>query len=208
MSPRHLLVPVALLSLVLTGRGEFAASAEAAQPLPAGRRAPAAAVQTPAGESVDLAALTAGRPTLLVFYRGGWCPYCTKHLAALQEVEAELTRLGYQIIAISPEPAAALAGVAEKHGLAYRLLSDPGAAAAQAFGLAYRVDPATQKKYAGYGISLRSIPGEPEARWLPVPAVFVVGPDGIIRFAFANPDYKTRLATDRLLAEARRAAGR
>lgn len=208
MTLRLLFSAFFLMAASLPGRAEFAPSAADAKPIAPGRPVPAVSVQAADGTSLDLAALTVGRSTLLVFYRGGWCPYCTKHLSALQEVEAELLKLGYQILAISPEPAAALAGIAEKHGLAYRLLSDPGAAAAQAFGLAFRVDSATQKTYAGYGIPLQPIPGEPEARWLPVPAAFVVGPDGVIRFAFTNPDYKTRLAVDRLLVEARRATGR
>lgn len=205
MTFRPVLIVLAALSLTLAARAEFAASAAAAQPIAPGRPVPAVTVQTAGGTSLDLAAATAGQPTLLLFYRGGWCPYCTKHLAALQEIEPELAKLGYQTLAISPEPAAALAGIAEKNHLGYRLLSDSTAVAAQALGLAFRVDADTQKKYAGYGIPLQPIPGEPNARWLPVPAAILVGPDGVIRFVFTNPDYKARIDPARLLAEARRA---
>ena len=38
---------------------------------------------------------------------------------------------------------------------------------------------------------------------LPVPAVFAIGQDGIIAFAYANPDYKVRLPADELLAVVR-----
>jgi peroxiredoxin len=194
-----------LLAAALPGRAEFAPSAAEAKPIAPGRPAPAVVVRTADGAALDLAAATANRPTLLIFYRGGWCPYCTKHLAQLQEIEPDLVKLGYQILAVSPEPAASLAGIAEKHRLTHRLLSDSTGAAAQALGLAFRVDAETQKKYAGYGIPLQPIPGEPDARWLPVPAAILIGPDGVIRFVFTNPDYKTRIDTARLLEEARRA---
>jgi len=204
MTLRPVLIVLAALSLALAARAEFALSAAAAKPIAPGRPVPAVTVLTADGAPLDLAA-AAGRPTLLIFYRGGWCPYCTKHLAGLQEIEPELAQLGYQILAVSPEPAAALAGIAEKNHLSYRLLSDTAGAAAQALGLAFRVDAETQKQYAGYGIPLQPIPGEPGARWLPVPAALLVGPDGVIRFVFTNPDYKARPDSARLLAEARRA---
>jgi peroxiredoxin len=193
-----------LLATALPGRAEFAPSAAEAKPIAPGRPVPAVVVQTADGAPFDLAT-TAGRPTLLLFYRGGWCPYCTQHLAQLQEIEPDLVKLGYQILAVSPEPAASLAGIAEKHRLTHRLLSDRTGAAAQALGLAFRVDADTQKKYAGYGIPLQPIPGEPEARWLPVPAAILIGPDGVIRFVYTNPDYKTRIDTVQILIEARRA---
>lgn len=202
---RLLFSALTLMAAALPGRAEFAPSAAAAKPIAPGRPVPAVTVMTANGNALDLAAATAGRPTLLLFYRGGWCPYCTQHLAALREIEPELTKLGYQTLAISPEPAVALAGIAEKHGLTYRLLSDSTGVAAQALGLAFRVDADTQKKYAGYKIPLQPIPGEPDARWLPVPAAVLIGPDGVIRFVYTNPDYKTRIDAARLLAEARRA---
>jgi peroxiredoxin len=205
MNLRPVFALLSSAALALAARAEFAASAQDARPLAAGVPAPAVTALTDAGEKFDVAAATKGRPALLIFYRGGWCPYCTKHLAALQQAEAELAKLGFQVLAFSPEPPAALAGIAAKHHLGYRLLSDTTGAAAQAFGLAFRVDADTQKKYAGYGIPLQPIPGEPDARWLPVPAAYLVGPDGVIRFAFSNPDYKARLAVDQLLAEARKA---
>lgn len=152
---------LAVLTLALTARAEFAASAAAAKPISVGRPVPVVAVQTADGSSLDLAAATAGRPTLLLVYRGGWCPYCTKHLAGLQEIEPELAKLGYQTLAVSPEPAAALAGIAEKHRLTLRLLSDSTGAAAQALGLAFRVDDETQKNTPASGFRSNPSPASP-----------------------------------------------
>ncbi len=104
---------------------------------------PAISLQDQQGKPVDLLAKIQQQPTVLVFYRGGWCPYCNTQLAGLQQVEAEFTKLGYQIIAISPEAPTAVRKSQQNTKdltLSYQLLSDEQLAAAQAFGLAYYLD--------------------------------------------------------------------
>jgi peroxiredoxin len=157
------------------------------------------------GATLDLAQAFAAKPTVLVFYRGSWCPFCNRQLAALGELEPKLAELGYQIIAVSPDTAAGLKKMAGKNNLTYRLLSDRAMAASLAYGVAFRVPAATEKSYRGNGIDLAPIPGG-EGAWLPVPTVYLVGRDGVIRFVFSNPDYKVRLSPDALLAAAQAAA--
>lgn len=166
---------------------------------------PAAALQAVDDSPVSLAAVLAGKPTVLIFYRGNWCPYCNRHLAELADLEPQLLELGYQIVALSPDSAAGLQAMTTKHHLTYRLLSDHGMQAASAFGVAFRVDARTIETYQGYGVALTPVPGEPEARWLPVPAVFIIGRDGVVRFTHADPDYKVRLSGAAVLAAAKAA---
>lgn len=205
MTTRTLSALFASLALALAARAELASSPEAAKPLSVGSAAPGAMVRTADGAERDLAAEIAGKPTLVIFYRGSWCPYCNKHLAALQELEPQLLALGYQILAVSPDESAGLQAMKEKNHLNYRLLSDHGMKASEAFGLAFRIAPAMVEKYKTYGITLPSVPGEPDARWLPVPAVYLIGRDGRIKFAHSNPDYKVRLSADQVLAAAKSA---
>ena len=205
MSLRPLL-PVAAFALFTLGlRAGLAPSAADAKPLPVGEKMPAALVQTVEGTDLDLTAALAQKPTLLVFYRGSWCPYCNKHLAALAGIEPQLLELGYQIIAVSPDEAKGLQAMTEKNHLNYRLLSDHAMNAASAFGVAFRVDEKTIKAYTGYGVALTPVPGEPDARWLPVPAVFIIGRDGIVKFMHSDPDYKVRLSADAVMAAAKAA---
>lgn len=199
-------LPVLVFSLLATGlRAALAPSAAEAVPLAAGARVPAVVVQTVEGNELDLATAAAQKPTLLIFYRGSWCPYCNRHLAALAEIEPELLGLGYQILAVSPDEAPGLRAAAEKNHLNYRLLSDRTMDASAAFGLAFRVDASTVAQYRGYKIDLPPVPGEPSARWLPVPAVYITGRDGVVKYVHTDPDYKARLAPADVLAAARAA---
>lgn len=185
----------------------IAAGAKDAVPLAVGVKAPGPVLKTADGADFDLGAAFAGRNTLLVFYRGGWCPFCNRHLAALGEIEPRLRELGYQIIAVSPDAPDALRATADKHKLPYRLLSDRDMVATAAYGLAFQVDAATRERYSQYHIDLAPVPGDASARWLPVPAAFIVDRQGVVRFVYSNPDYKTRVAPEEILAAARRALG-
>ena len=200
------LLSLALASVLsLSLRADIAPSAAEARPLPVGALLPSATVATLDGNEVDLAKVASEKPTAIIFYRGGWCPYCNKHLAALAALEPELLALGFQIIALSPDGPAGLKATVGKNHLNYRLFSDQAMNAASAFGLAFRVDAATVEKYQKWNINLALVPGETDARWLPVPAVILVGPDGRVKYVYANEDYKTRLPDAELLAAAKAA---
>jgi peroxiredoxin len=175
------------------------------QPLKTGMQAPAAVLRDPEGERFDLSRAYSRKPTILIFYRGGWCPYCNDHLGQIASVETELVRLGYQVLAVSPDRPGELAKTQDKQGLEYELLSDSDMKLARSFGLAFRVDDMTLKRYRGYGIDLNEASGR-EHHMLPVPAVYIVDTDGVIGFAHWDTDYKQRLDAQVLVERAREIA--
>lgn len=188
--------PPTLISLALASA--LTATAIGA-PLGPGQIVPDTALQTQEGKVVSLRELVALQPAVLIFYRGGWCPYCNKHLAALAEIESQILEAGHRIIAISPDQPSALAATPDREKLGYTLLSDSDAEAAQAFGIAFQVpDDLVDKYKTDYQIDLEAASGR-QHHLLPHPAVFVVGTDGIIRFAHVNEDYKVRLEPEKIL---------
>ncbi|GJM18083.1 MAG: hypothetical protein DHS20C14_02960 [Phycisphaeraceae bacterium] len=163
--------------------------------LPVGYDAPDAALWTDEGEKIQLADLIekAEGPVVLVFYRGGWCPYCTKHLAALQNKVDDLEELGATLLAISPESYDKLAVSEEKSEAEFTLLSDGEMEASKAYNLIFDVDDDTQAHYRNYGIELENWNANEEWK-LPVPAVFVIDTEGVIRWAHADEDYSKRIS--------------
>ncbi len=81
----------------------------------------------------------------------------------------------------------------------FELLSDSQMTAAKAFGIAYRVSDAYYERLREFGNDLEEASGE-KHHLLPVPAVFIVGTDGMIKFEYVNPNYRVRLDADVLLA--------
>ncbi len=152
------------------------------------------------GESVKLQEQWQAKPTVLIFYRGGWCPYCNRQLSGMQEIEPELKEMGYQIIAISPDSPEKLGKTVEKNELSYTLLSDNQLNTAQSLGIAFKLDEATVEKYKKYNIDLyRSAQGDP---LMPVPTVMILDKSGKIKFEYINPNYKERLSAKLLLVAA------
>ena len=126
-------------------------------------------------------------------------------MGQLQEIAPELTKLGYRIIAISPDGVEKLRSSLDKNEVGFVLLSDSKMKAAIGFGVAFQADDATVEQLEDYGIDLEKASGEKHHQ-LPVPSVFLVGESGRIEFQYVNPDYKVRLDPDVLLAAARAAA--
>jgi peroxiredoxin len=120
----------------------------------------------------------------------------------LKDIENDLIALGYRILAISADRPEELSKSMDKHHMTYTLLSDSSMVAASAFGIAYRVDDFTVKKYRLFGMNLESASGSKHHQ-LPVPSVFIAGWDGVIRFEYINPNYKVRLDGSILLEAAK-----
>ena len=187
-------------SIAASAEGVFP-SADAVEPLAAGARVPNARVESVGGRKVDIADRVADRGALLVFYRGGWCPYCSTQLSELRKIEDDLAELGFPVIAISPDRPVRLSESLEAGPLGYALYSDSMLAAAKAFGIAFQLTPAEVARYDQVGVDLEEASGQRHHQ-LPVPSVFLVSKGGTIRWVYSNPDYKVRPDNASLLAAA------
>jgi len=178
--------------------------------LKAGAQAPAftledALTHKPVSSS-DLLALG---PLVIKFFRGRWDPYCVTELEAWRDLHADLRKRGALFVAISPQTTRQNSFTLEQHGLPYPLLSDPGAALAEQFGIAHTI-PADLRRY--YQSILINIPfnnaglsyhNATEASWrLPLPGVFVIGRDNTIIFSEAHADFRVRPEPADILAAA------
>lgn len=196
---------VLLAAAALLGAHATGTAADAPAPLGVGDHLPPGILKTMDGEDFDLAAAIARRPTVLIVYRGGWCPYCSSHLSALVDIDEALADAGVQLLAVSPDQPSKLAetaaGIEDFH---YTLLSDQDLAFLEKLGIVFTVPAAKVALYKRiHGIDLEAASGRSHHK-LPHPAVYIVDTDGIIRFAHVDPDYKKRLDPSVILETARR----
>ena len=150
---RYLIAASAILfSIKLMAAPTIANAPEQVTPLLNGLSIPQVSLTPADGNTVALQQLVQQKPSVLVFYRGGWCPYCNAQLASLREIEPALEKLGYQLIAITPDSVASINKSLKDTGgqqLNYTLLSDSNFSASSAFGLAYYLDDKTAAAYKG-----------------------------------------------------------
>lgn len=177
-------------------------SAKNVCPLKIGATIPNAIVHDLDGKEVSLRDITAEKKTVIIFYRGGWCPYCNLQMGELQSIEDDLTKLGYKLIALSMDKPEKLMTSVQKHDVKYELFSDSKANACTSFGIAFRAADEYVNKLKGYDMDIEADSGQ-KHHILPVPAVFLVDTEGTIKFEYVNPDYRERVKAELLLAAAR-----
>ena len=190
-----------------------AASAEEIQPLRPGKDAPRFTVETVDGKPFHFEPRDLERPVILIAYRGGWCPYCNTQLSELRHVLPRIHDMGVDVLFLSGDRPGLLHSSldpdtqADMTGLDYTILSDAKAGAAIALGIAFRASDETIQRRRDKG---QDIDGSSMALQgvLPVPSVFAVDTEGVIRFAYSNADYKVRLPADELLEVAENIAPR
>ena len=112
-------------------------------------------------------------------------------LEALQEIDSEVTALGAQIVALTPELERYTRGVHKKLNLTFDILTDLHLKTAEEFRLVFVLPDYLRDLYRSFGSTLDRFHDESEYR-LPMPARYVIDKEGIIRAAEVNADYTIR----------------
>ena len=178
--------------------------------IPVGRPAPGVLVRDALGSPVRLDdAVRTHSETLIVFYRGGWCPYCNYQIHELTTAYSEFQKRGIAILAISVDRAEEAARTQATYEIPFPVLADPDLEAHRAFRVTREVGDEELARLKGMGMDLERSSGQTHHQ-VAVPAMFLVDSSGLVRWAHADHDYKVRpsvaqilAAIDRLLAPER-----
>ncbi|WP_308166744.1 peroxiredoxin-like family protein [Nocardia albiluteola] len=141
----------------------------------------------------------ANKPTVLITYRGAWCPYCNLALRAYQEqLVPALAERGVGLIALSPQHPDGSMTMAEKNDLTFTVLSDPGNQIARQLGILTAPTDEVREAQQSLGLDL-SIVNADNGFGLPMPTVLIIGADKTIRWIDVHPNYATRTETSDIL---------
>lgn len=155
------------------------------------------------GRIVSLEASLRSGPVVVTFYRGGWCPYCNLALRALHQAMARLTAERATLLAITPQLAEGVRETRERLGLDFPMLADPGNRTARLFGLVFRLPSDLIALYRRLGVDIAAANGS--AEWeLPLPASYVIAPDGAVAYAMVDVDYTHRAEPDDIVSALQR----
>ena len=188
------LILISLLFIGCSNEPSIPTVAEDISPILIGETLPNANFQNAEGDYVQLKAVLEEKPTVLVFYRGGWCPYCNVQLSGLVDIEEDVLELGYQIVAISPDDYKNLQSTIENNSTKYKLLSDPNGKFIKEIGIAFKTSSSLKEYITGKGQK-----GETSSV-MPAPTVMIVDKKGVIKFEYINPNYKERISGEMLLS--------
>jgi peroxiredoxin len=167
--------------------------------LPVGAQAPEFALNDGRGRLVRSADMLALGPLVVKFFRGRWCPYCVTELEAWRELHDTLRERGVLMVAIGPQTERQNDFMVSQLGLPFAVLSDPGCALAEKFGVVYTVPEYLREYYLSILINVPFVNGE--ASWrLPLPATYVISPAGRVVLAEAHADFRVRPEPEEALA--------
>ncbi len=154
----------------------------------------------PDGQNVTLFAVTSGRPAVLVFYRGAWCPYCNITLRTYErELRPELDRLGVALIAISPQTPEGSTAAVQGGELNYPVLSDPSNTFIRSLGIVTEPSAAARVAHTELGFDVADSNADSTAG-IPFPTVLIVDANGTVTYADIHVDYTTRTEVSAILA--------
>ena len=164
-----------------------------------GDAAPVFTLPNAIGRPVSLSNLLGRGPVVLSFYRGGWCPFCSLELQALQAILPEIQSLGATLVGISPETPDNSLSTKQKQQLTFEILSDQGNQVARDYGLLFSVYEEMRPLYLEWGFDLPAVNGD-DSWEIPVPATYVIDSGGVIRAGHVDKDYTRRMEPAEILA--------
>jgi peroxiredoxin len=143
------------------------------------------------GKLVSLQSQLDRGPVVLSFFRGEWCPFCRLMLAALAEALPEIEAAGGSLLALTPETGGLALTMKTYHNVRFDVLCDVDFGVGLAAGVVFKVPKLYRARCESSGLNFPQRHGN--AAWcLPVPATFIVTPDGAVAWRFVDVDFSHR----------------
>jgi peroxiredoxin len=167
--------------------------------IPVGGTLPAVQLTDIDGKPASLVALADKHKRLLViFYRGGWCPYCNSQVRQLAKEFPKLQARGVTPVLISVDKPDEAAKTSAAWQIPFPVLSDSDLVAHKAFRVLNPLNDEQLQQFAGFGPILEQYSGR-DHHTIAVPSIFLFGPDKTVLWAHADPAYKVRPTMEQLL---------
>jgi peroxiredoxin len=152
-----------------------------------------------AGRETTLQAVLGDQLSVLVFYRGVWCPYCNIAVATYQSVlRPELEARGVALVAVSPQTPDGSLSMQQKNELAFTVVSDPGNRIASQLGILTGPSEEARAAQLQLGLDLAKVNADGTVT-LPMPTVAIVDASRVLRWIDVHPDYSTRTEPEQVL---------
>jgi len=164
-----------------------------------GDRMPSFLLPDKDGCLLDLQDLLNRGPAVISFNRGHWCEYCAIELTALTRAMERIKALGATTVSIMPETPEFTAKVTAKIGNSFKVLSDVDNSYSVGLGLTIWLGDRVRMLYMSHGLQLDKYQGN-DLWFVPIPATYVVGQDGRILARHVDPDFRSRMDVEDIIA--------
>lgn len=136
-----------------------------------------------------------GRPSILIFFRGNWCPLCMAQIKELADRYREIEALGVRTALISPQPHENTTALARTHNVNFEFYTDTGNVAARALGIDH---------HGGLPLGMQAMGYDSDTV---LPTVIITDARGLVIWAHETDNYRVRPEPDVYLEVLRQHAG-
>ncbi|MFQ5842471.1 MAG: peroxiredoxin family protein [Thermodesulfobacteriota bacterium] len=131
-----------------------------------------------------------GTWVVLVFYRGSWCPMCNIQMKSLARDYPRFQALNAEVIAVSADTPEGAEKIRDKSGAPFPILLDEGNSVTKSYGLL-----AEKREWKDLPALVHGKKSETYA----IPGVFIIDPQGILRYSYVSKSFKDRVKNDDLI---------
>lgn len=125
-----------------------------------------------------------GSPSILLFYRGNWCPLCVAQIKELAARYNELKQQGVRVLLVSPQSQRHTKSIAAKFDAAMEFAEDAGNEAAKALGIENQFGTPFGMQALGY------------KSHTVMPTVIILDADGVVQWVHETDNYRVRPEPD------------
>ncbi len=168
--------------------------------LAVGDKAPDFEAKDMLGNPIVLSKILAHKPVVLLFYRGYWCPICTRYLKAFQDSIELIQETGAIVLAVTPETADYANETLTETGTSVTLIPDSSNVIMDAYKVSFPVTEAYQNKIKEKLEADIAETNGADAAYLPVPATYIINENGEISWRHFDPNYRKRASVKDILA--------
>ncbi len=165
--------------------------------VPVGEAAPSAKLKNYQNEDVELSSQWAKRRVLLVFYRGGWCPFCNFQIREFTKQAADLRKRDLNVVFVSVDKPGEATKSRDHHDLPFQFLSDSDLVLHKAYKVGFQVGDAMHQRLKKKGMDIERYSGK-DHHTIAVPSMFLIE-RGKVRWAHADTDHKKRPTLTKVL---------
>ena len=169
-----------------------------------GEQMPLFALPSQAGRLVLLEELLADGAVVMSFNRGHWCPFCKIELTTIARYHNEIASHGAQVVSILPDRQKFVGKLRSDLAGRLKILTDIDNGYALSLGLVLWLGDRLKELMRGRGLHLDLIQGN-DGWFVPLPATFVVARDGTVVSRHVDPEFRSRMDIDEIIAALRRA---
>ncbi|KAM0247583.1 hypothetical protein ACHAQJ_009802 [Trichoderma viride] len=185
-------LPEAVKNVIFGAKDNIQQGFDVKSTIQPGEKLPEFILSDARGKPVSSVDLLAKGPLLIMFYRGGWCPFCNLTLRAFQQRLEDFQARGVTLVAITPEQPDASLTTAEKNELKFPVLTDDQLIFAHKLHIVWKQPKELVDLVNGGGAELEKRHGNDSSEMV-VPTTLLVDQKGVVRNLFAEADWMKRL---------------